>query len=206
VVIAGAGGHAVELLEVFLRIYKDESAFFYDDITQNIPQFLYDKYPVLRTPEQAKLALVADSRFAIGVGNPQNRYKLGEKLSSFGGELISVISPDAFVGGININLGIGINVMPGAVITANVQIGRGSLVHVLASVHHDATIGDFCEILPGARILGNVKIGSFTSVGSGAVILPRIKIGNNVVIGAGAVVTKDVADNMKVMGVPAKSH
>lgn len=34
--------------------------------------------------------------------------------------------------------------------------------------------------------------------------MPDIKIGNNVTIGAGAVVTKNIPDNVVVVGVPAK--
>jgi acetyltransferase-like isoleucine patch superfamily enzyme len=49
---------------------------------------------------------------------------------------------------------------------------------------------------------GNCKIGAGTFIGSGAVIFPGIEIGQNCIIGAGTVVTKDVANNMKVIGNP----
>ncbi len=42
------------------------------------------------------------------------------------------------------------------------------------------------------------------SIGSGAVIIAGVTIGENAIIGAGAVVTKDVASNTIVAGVPAK--
>ena len=42
------------------------------------------------------------------------------------------------------------------------------------------------------------------SVGSGAVIMCGITIGEKALIGAGAVVTRDVADNAIVAGVPAR--
>ena len=41
-------------------------------------------------------------------------------------------------------------------------------------------------------------------VGTGARVLGPINIGNNVKIGASAVVLKDVADNVTVVGIPAK--
>jgi len=42
------------------------------------------------------------------------------------------------------------------------------------------------------------------SIGSGAVIIAGVTIGENAIVGAGAVVTKDVAPNEIVAGVPAK--
>ena len=44
----------------------------------------------------------------------------------------------------------------------------------------------------------------FSYIGLGSSILQYIKIGTGAVVGAGAVVTKDVADNIVVIGVPAK--
>ena len=41
-------------------------------------------------------------------------------------------------------------------------------------------------------------------IGAGAIILPGVTIGENAIIAAGAVVTKDVAPNTIVGGVPAK--
>ena len=39
---------------------------------------------------------------------------------------------------------------------------------------------------------------------AGSIILPNIKIGKNVIVGAGSVVLKDIPDNLKVAGSPAK--
>lgn len=44
------------------------------------------------------------------------------------------------------------------------------------------------------------------SIGANATILPGITIGENAMIGAGAIVTKDVPDNAKVIGCPAKER
>jgi len=49
-----------------------------------------------------------------------------------------------------------------------------------------------------------VHIGKNVWIGSSATILPGVTIGDNAVIAAGAVVTKDVAANTVVAGIPAK--
>jgi UDP-2-acetamido-3-amino-2,3-dideoxy-glucuronate N-acetyltransferase len=48
------------------------------------------------------------------------------------------------------------------------------------------------------------KVGDRVSIGSGAIILGGITLGEGAVIGAGAVVTRDVAPNEVVAGVPAR--
>lgn len=55
----------------------------------------------------------------------------------------------------------------------------------------------------GLEIAKPVTIGDNVWVGMGAQILPGVSIGNNAVVAAGAVVTKDVAENTLVAGVPA---
>jgi UDP-2-acetamido-3-amino-2,3-dideoxy-glucuronate N-acetyltransferase len=42
------------------------------------------------------------------------------------------------------------------------------------------------------------------SIGANATIMPGITIGENVIVGAGSVVTKDVPDNLVVIGNPAR--
>lgn len=49
-----------------------------------------------------------------------------------------------------------------------------------------------------------VEIGDNVWIGAGARILGPVRIGSNVIIAANAVVTKDVADNTIVGGIPAK--
>lgn len=47
-------------------------------------------------------------------------------------------------------------------------------------------------------------IGSNVYIGTGAKIIGDIKIVNNVIIGANSVVNKNIQDNCKVAGIPAK--
>lgn len=58
--------------------------------------------------------------------------------------------------------------------------------------------------LENADIFGEIKIGNNVHIGCNSMIMPGVNIGNNCIIGCGAVVTKDVADNSIVGGVPAK--
>ena len=200
-IILGAGGHARELYNEFIWSGIQPPNYFYDD-SGNAPATLLDQ-KVLDSLDAARNLNSAIQQFVVGVGNPLIRKKLYDLFSNAGFEPFSLISVHARVG-INNELGRGLNVMTGAVITTNVCIGDGTLVHINSSIHHDCKIGSFCEISPGSRILGKVTLGNLVSIGSGAIILPGIRIGDNVKVGAGAVVTRDLENNEVVVGVPAK--
>lgn len=203
-IIAGAGGHAKEILGVLVQEDFLDEIFLFDDITYKLPDRLYQKFRILRTLDEAALELKNDPRFILGVGVPKNRKILFEKFVHLQGKPVSMISTQAYIGNYGVVLADGLNIMPQSVITEDVNVGKGSLIHFHASIHHDCSIGEFCEILPGSKILGNVTIGDMCSIGSGATILPKITIGSNVTIGAGAVVTKNVADGKTMVGIPAR--
>ena len=203
--IAGASGHALELLSVLQANGYGEPIVFYDDVAGDSARNTPANYRVLHSPTEASAYFQTSPVFCIGVGNPKARKVLASRLRDAGGTLSSVISVDAFIGQHMVHLGEGLNIMQGAVITANTHIGAGVLVHVHASVHHDTVIGDYCELSPGCRILGGATIGAGVSVGTNAVVMRNVTIGDHAVIGAGAVVTKDVAAGATVVGVPARS-
>lgn len=69
----------------------------------------------------------------------------------------------------------------------------------MATINHDLNPEYRADNHPAA-----IHIGKKVWVGSHVTILPGVTIGDNAIIAAGAVVTKDVAANTVVGGVPAK--
>lgn len=53
-------------------------------------------------------------------------------------------------------------------------------------------------------VFGKIKIGNNVHIGLNSIIMPGVTIGDNCIIGAGAIVTKNVADNSIMVGIPAK--
>lgn len=58
--------------------------------------------------------------------------------------------------------------------------------------------------IKGFEYANPITVGNNVWIGGGVTVLSGVTIGNNVVIGAGSVVTKDVPDNVVVVGNPAK--
>lgn len=83
-----------------------------------------------------------------------------------------------------------------------VVIGDNSLIGhnvVFATLNHGFEANDRDSLYPAA-----IRIDKNVWIGSNATILPGVTIGENAIVAAGAVVTKDVAANTVVAGVPAK--
>jgi acetyltransferase-like isoleucine patch superfamily enzyme len=87
-----------------------------------------------------------------------------------------------------------------APVTLGDRAGLGQQSMILTQSHHfgpkERRYGKI-EALP-------VTIGAGVWVGARALILPGVTVGDGAVIAAGAVVTKDVAPNTVVAGVPAR--
>jgi sugar O-acyltransferase (sialic acid O-acetyltransferase NeuD family) len=201
-IIVGAGGHAREILDILIKNKFEEEIIFFDNQTLHT-DLIYNTYPIIHHYEDAFAILQKNSKFCLGVGNPKLRAMFADKFNTLGGKLQSVIAQNAMIGENN-SLEAGLNIMTSAVISNSVHLGEGVLINALASVHHDASIGQYSEICPGVRILGGVSVGEFCQIGANTTILPKVKIGNNVIIGAGAVVLADIPSNSKAVGIPAK--
>lgn len=205
-IIVGARGFAKEILEIFHLKNSLKDISFYDDVNPSEGDFIYDKFPILRSEEEAKTFFRdhKTNEFTIGIGNPVKRHLLFKKFQKLGGHFTSSISPQSRIGNYDVSVGVGSNVLSNAIISNSVSVGSGCLLYYNTVVTHDCSIGDFVELSPGATLLGRCRVGSYSQIGSNATILPDIVIGNNVIVGAGAVVTKDIPNNSVAVGVPAR--
>jgi len=83
-------------------------------------------------------------------------------------------------------------------------IGENTYLDNQVHIAHNVKIGNNCIIAGQVGIAGSSVLGNNVSIGGQAGISGHLKIGNNVQIGGGSGVIKDIADNSKVMGYPAK--
>tara|TARA_Y100000768_G_scaffold385498_1_gene371738 strand:+ start:1302 stop:2288 length:987 start_codon:yes stop_codon:yes gene_type:complete len=87
---------------------------------------------------------------------------------------------------------------------SNTVIGKNTFLDNQIHVGHNVNIGDNCVITGQVGFAGSSKIGNRVLIGGQAGISGHLTIGNNVQIGGGSGVIKNIPDNSKVMGYPAK--
>jgi sugar O-acyltransferase (sialic acid O-acetyltransferase NeuD family) len=151
---------------------------------------------------ETSLGDLPNAKAICAIGDPRARIAVVERMTKAGGLFACVMHPSA-VCHTNHAIGAGTIVSPGAVITVNVRIGDHVILNNNVSISHDCIIEDFATIAPCAAVTGHVHIGYGAELGANCTILPRIRIGRGALVGAGAVVTRHVAPNTVVAGVPA---
>ncbi len=103
----------------------------------------------------------------------------------------------------NCEIGCGSTIDRGSM--SNTLIGRNTYLDNQIHIAHNVKIGENSIIAGQVGIAGSSIIGNNVKIGGQAGISGHLKIGNNVEIGGGSGVIKDIPDNTKVMGYPAKN-
>ncbi len=88
---------------------------------------------------------------------------------------------------------------------SNTEIGKNSYLDNQIHIAHNVKIGANTIIAGQVGIAGSSIIGNNVRIGGQSGISGHLKIGNNVEIAGGSGVIKDIPDNSKVMGYPAKN-
>lgn len=120
--------------------------------------------------------------------------KLGEKAS---------IKMGAYIEGPNIQIGANSSVGRNSVLDGRSKLVIGDNVAISPNVKL-LTMGHDIESSRFASIGAKTEICDYVWIGTGAIVLPGVTICKNAVVAAGSVVTKDVAENIVVAGVPAR--
>ena len=103
----------------------------------------------------------------------------------------------------NCEIGCGATIDRGSM--SNTEIGKNTFLDNQVHIAHNVKIGENTIIAGQVGIAGSSIIGKNVRIGGQAGISGHLKIGDNVDIAGGSGVIKDIPNNTKVMGYPAKN-
>lgn len=154
----------------------------------------------------ADAASVADAWFVNGIGSTNNYWRRDQILSGAGiaaDRFATIIHPAAVVFDSAV-IAAGCVLYPGVAVGAGARLERHVLVLANSVINHGCVIGEHACLASGVVLSGDVRIGKLSYLGAAANVLPRLTVGERALVGAGAVVTRNVAADAVVAGVPAR--
>ncbi|MDR3416682.1 MAG: acetyltransferase [Nevskia sp.] len=191
VVIAGAGGFALEMFD-YLLSERDgpEVLGFIDDRPEALPP------PGTGRPHLGRIDAyrpAADQGVVVAIGSPQGRSNVLNTLWQLGAVTPAYVHPLALVSPAA-RLGRGTIVCPYAIVNRNASVGDGVLVNVHCCVGHGAAAGDFSVLSPYADLNGDSAIGAGCFLGTRATLFPRVTIGRECVVDSHTAVRASAED------------
>lgn len=197
-IIIGAGGYAKSVLDsVNMDIY--EIVGFVDEFSAKEKHL---GYPIL-AKDVTELENNLDFVYFIAIGDNKKRKIWYDKIKKYNLRLINIIDKTAIVSPRAI-LGEGCFIGKFAIVNSKAQIGNNCIVNTRALVEHGCFVSDHANLSTNTVINGDVQVGTGSFIGSCSVTIGQLKIGKWSTVGAGAVVIRNVADEVTVVGVPAK--
>ncbi|MDI3336425.1 acetyltransferase [Defluviimonas aestuarii] len=140
---------------------------------------------------------------AVAIGNPSARRSIAERMGAMGCKFPTLVHPRAWIGD-RVSLGEGVVICANACLTTDITVFPHVHVNLCATVGHDAKLGAYSTISPGANISGKVTLGTGVEIGTGAALIQGVSVGDGSVIGAGAAVIRPIPPHSTAVGVPAK--
>ena len=102
------------------------------------------------------------------------------------------------------NVEIGSNTCVDKGLMANTLIRKNTKIDNLVHISHNVEIGENVFVIAHAQIAGSVIVGNDVWIAPSATIKNGVKIGDRALVGLGAVVIRDVDEDSRVVGNPAK--
>jgi sugar O-acyltransferase (sialic acid O-acetyltransferase NeuD family) len=138
----------------------------------------------------------------VAIGTPSTRKIVVEKLPAET-TYTTIIHPSAIISA-DVEIGEGSIICAGTILTCNIKIGKHSHLNLHTTIGHDCIMGDFFTTAPAANISGNCYFEDSVYFGTSSAVRQGVKICDNVTIGMGGIVVKDITEEGVYIGNPLK--
>jgi sugar O-acyltransferase (sialic acid O-acetyltransferase NeuD family) len=195
IILIGAGGHAKVIIAAARQAGRNVRAIYDDDGSR------WDQ-SVLGVPIKGPISQSGSTGLpaVLAFDNPLDRKAMAIQLDL---PWATVIHPSAFINPSS-RIGPGCVIMEAVVIQPSVQVGRHVVVSANATISHDSIVEDFVRLGPGVDLAGSVHIDEGVAIEVGGVVIPSVRVGKWTIVGPRGTVIRNVPDNVKVAGIPAK--
>jgi UDP-perosamine 4-acetyltransferase len=148
---------------------------------------------------------ISGKYFAVSMGDNDIRADLYQKILQRGGIVPTMIHPTASVSKYA-TVKSGVMILPNSVVDPDTVIDENTIISAKSSVLHNCRVGKHCFLAPDAVLGANTVVDDYAMIGLNATVLSNkaAHIGRHSIEAAGAVVTKPVAPETTVAGIPAK--
>jgi sugar O-acyltransferase (sialic acid O-acetyltransferase NeuD family) len=189
IILFGAGGHALSVIDVIEKTKKFKILFIVDKF-----EGFVGKYKVYKQNEEIDYYKKYSNRAFISIGQIKDsnpRKILYKKLIKNKYILPKIVSPYAYVSS-SARIGNGSIIMHHALVNSYAEIGENCIVNSKTLIEHSARVENNCHLSTGSIINGDCYIKKDSFIGSNATIIQGVIIGEKSIIGAGQIIKKNL--------------
>jgi sugar O-acyltransferase (sialic acid O-acetyltransferase NeuD family) len=203
-IIIGAGGFALEVIDLIETINTDKETYkiigLLDDQKND---FILKDYNIIgKVSDYEKFS---QHSFVIAIANPKIRESIYSELKRNDIRTPNLIHPKTEMSKhIKLQDDSAIIINYSTQISVGVKIEKAVIVDSKSYIGHETILKSFVTIYPGVNISGKNIINEKSEIGLGTNIIQGLSIGSNTFIGAGSTVINDIKDDVVAVGIPCK--
>ena len=191
IILIGGGGHALSCIDVIEHEKKVKIVGIVDD---KLKKEKILNYKVIGgDTDLKKIKKNVDYAFiTVGqIGLSNKRRNIFNKLKKLGFKIPIIISPKSMLSK-NVKINEGTIIHHGVAVNSGVTVGKNCIINTNCLLEHGVKVGDHTHIATSVVINGDVRVGSSSFIGSGAIIRNSLNIGSKAFIPMGKIVIKNI--------------
>ena len=188
-ILIGSGGHYNSCIEIINENKEFQVVGIIDNDKKKFLQ-IFENNKVIGTDDDLEKIFI-EAKFAficIGfIKNVKIRKNFFKKLTQIGYKIPYFIAKNSIVSE-NVKISEGSIIHKNVFINKNVFIGKNSIINSGSIIEHDVKIGSNVHIAPGSIVNGNCIIHDDCFIGSGAIMINNVTLKKGTFIKAGSII------------------